>query len=114
MQVTNNGAAAVVFGTNPPTPGDFTALEATKAQTLGQAYGAIIAQVGLDGQTATTGTQTQTGIATSINQTRQGIDGINLDEETQNLIMYQTAYQAAAKTVTVLDTMLQSILNMVQ
>jgi flagellar hook-associated protein FlgK len=115
LQVTNNGAAPVSFNTSPPGPaGTYTALYATPTQTLGQFYGSIIAQVGLDGQTATTGTQTQTNISNSINQTRQGIDGINLDEETQNLLMYQTAYQAAAKTVTVLDTMLQSILNMVQ
>ena len=115
LQVTNNGAAPVTFNTSPPGPaGTYTALIATPTQTLGQNYGSIIAQVGLDGQTATTGTQTQTNISNSINQTRQGIDGINLDEETQNLLMYQTAYQAAAKTVTVLDTMLQSILNMVQ
>jgi len=114
LQMTNNSAAAVTFSTNPPTAGDFTGVIATQAQTLGQAYAAIIAQVGLDGQTATTGTTTQTNIATSINQTRQSIDGINLDEETQNLVMYQTSYQAAAKVVTMLDTMLQSVLGMIQ
>ena len=114
LQMTNNGAAAVTFSTNAVTPGDFTGVIATKAQTLGQAYAAIIAQVGLDGQTATTGTSTQTNIANSINQTRQSIDGISLDEETQNLVMYQTSYQAAAKVVTMLDTMLQSVLGMIQ
>jgi flagellar hook-associated protein 1 len=114
LQMTNNGAAAVTFSTNAVTPGDFTGVIATQAQTLGQAYAAIIAQVGLDGQTATTGTSTQTNIANSINQTRQSIDGINLDEETQNLIMYQTSYQAAAKVVTIIDTMLQSVLGMIQ
>jgi len=114
LQMTNNGAAAVTFSTNPPTAGSSTAILATPTQTLGQAYAAIIAQVGLDGQTATTGTTTQTNVANSINQTRQSIDGINLDEETQNLIMYQTSYQAAAKTVTVIDTMLQAVLGMIQ
>jgi flagellar hook-associated protein 1 FlgK len=114
LQMTNNGAAPVTFSTNPPTAGDFTGVIATQAQTLGQAYAAIIAQVGLDGQTATTGTTTQTNIANSINQTRQSTDGINLDEETQNLVMYQTSYQAAAKVVTILDTMLQSVLGMIQ
>lgn len=111
VAITNNTAANVTFNIGG---GDYTALYATPTQTLGQYYSNVIAQVGLDGQTATTGTTTQTNIANSINQTRQSIDGINLDEETQNLIMYQTAYQAAAKTVTVLDTMLQSVLGMIQ
>jgi flagellar hook-associated protein 1 FlgK len=89
-------------------------LVATPQQTLGPFDAGVIAHVGIDGQTATTGTKTQTSISNSINQVRQSIDGINLDEETQNLIKYQTAYQAAAKTVTMLDTMLQSVLGMIQ
>ena len=111
LQVTNTTGAAVKFG---PGQTNYTALMATPQQTLGQFYAAVIAQVGIDGQTATTGTKTQTNIANSIDQVRQSIDGINLDEETQNLIKYQTAYQAAAKTVTILDTMLQSVLGMIQ
>ena len=113
LQVTNNSGAAIAFNTSA-VAGDFTALISTQTQTLGQAYASIIAQVGLDGQTATTGTSTQTNIATAINQTRQSTDGINLDEETQNLIMYQTSYQAAAKVVTIIDTMLQSVLGIIQ
>ncbi len=111
--MTNNSGAAIAFNTSA-VAGDFTALISTQTQTLGQAYASIIAQVGLDGQTATTGTSTQTNIATAINQTRQSTDGINLDEETQNLIMYQTSYQAAAKVVTIIDTMLQSVLGIIQ
>jgi flagellar hook-associated protein 1 FlgK len=111
LQVTNTTGAAVSFG---PGQTNYTSLIATPQQTLGQFYAGVIAQVGIDGQTATTGTKTQTSVANSINQVRQSIDGINLDEETQNLIKYQTAYQAAAKTVTMLDTMLQSVLGMIQ
>ncbi|MBV8602950.1 MAG: flagellar hook-associated protein FlgK [Candidatus Eremiobacteraeota bacterium] len=112
--VTNNTGAAITFQPTPGVPPPYTAIIASPVQTLGQYYGSFMGQVGLDGQTATTGTNTQTNIAANIDKVRQGIDGINLDEETQNLIKYQTAYQAAAKTVTIMDSMLQSILSMGQ
>ncbi len=86
-------------------------IASAQVQTLGQFYGQLITQVGLDTQTAITGTQTQTNLANNINATRQSIDGINIDEETQNLIKYQNAYQAAAQTINVLNQLLNTVIN---
>lgn len=80
-------------------------------QTLQQFYGGLITQVGIDTQTAITGTTTQTNLTNTIDQTRQSIAGINLDEETQNLIKYQNAYQAAAKTIATMNQLLNTIIT---
>jgi flagellar hook-associated protein 1 FlgK len=80
-------------------------------QTLGQYYGQLVAKMGSDAQTATAGTQTQTALAQNIDTVRQGVDGINLDEETQNLIKYQNAYQAVARTMNVMDSLLNTVIN---
>jgi len=80
-------------------------------QTLGQYYGNFVSQMGVDTQTATTGATAQSALSSNIDQVRQGIDGINIDEETQNLIKYQNAYQAAAKTMSVLDSMLNTVIT---
>ena len=86
-------------------------ITSAQLQTLGQAYGVTITQVGLDSQTANTGVTTQTSLTKNIDAVRQGIDGINIDEETQNLIKYQNAYQACARTINTLDQMLGTIIN---
>lgn len=86
-------------------------IASAQTQTLGQAYGQFVTQVGIDTQTAITGTNSQTALAKNIDQVRQGIDGINVDEETQNLIKYQNAYQAAARTINVLDSLLNTVIN---
>jgi flagellar hook-associated protein 1 FlgK len=80
-------------------------------QTLSQFYGQTVSQMGVDAQTAITGTQSQTTLSGNIDKVRQGIDGINLDEETQNLIKFQNAYQATARTINVLDSMLGTVIN---
>ncbi len=86
-------------------------IQSAQTQTLQQFYGSIITQVGIDTQTAITGTATQTNLTSTIDAQRQSIDGINLDEETQNLIKYQNAYQAAAKTISTLNSLLNTIIN---
>ncbi|MGZ3551570.1 MAG: flagellar hook-associated protein FlgK [Vulcanimicrobiaceae bacterium] len=86
-------------------------IASAQTQTLAQYYGQTVSQIGLDAQTAITGTQTQTSLTQNIDQVRQGIDGINVDEETQNLIKYQNAYQAAARTVNVLDSLLNTVIH---
>jgi flagellar hook-associated protein 1 FlgK len=83
-----------------------------QTQTLQTAYANTVAQIGLDTQTAITGSTAQTTLASNINQVRQSTDGINIDEETQNLIMYQNAYAAAAHTISVLNQMLGIVVNL--
>lgn len=86
-------------------------ISSAPVQTLGQFYGNFVTQVGFDTQTATTGNSTQTSLASSIDAQRQSISGINLDEETQDLIQYQNAYAAAARTINVLDSLVSTVIN---
>jgi flagellar hook-associated protein 1 FlgK len=44
---------------------------------------------------------------------RESISGVSMDEEMVNLVKYQNAYQAAAKLITTADEMMQSVLNMI-
>jgi flagellar hook-associated protein 1 FlgK len=104
------GQESVTFTAQNAHPANFT-ITSAQAQTFQQYYGQLVTQVGLDTQTASTGTTTQTNLATSIDQERQSIAGINLDEQTQDLIKYQTAYQAAAKTISTLSQLLDTVVN---
>jgi len=106
-----NGQESITFTPQQNYPLANFSIGSAQTQTLGQFYGGFITQVGLDAQTANSGTTTQTALATNLNQQRQSISGINIDEETQNLITYQNAYSAAAKTINVLNQTLQTVIN---
>jgi len=110
--VDRNTGTITVTMTQAHAPG--FSITTAQTQTLGQAYSSLVTQIGLDTQTATTGTTTQTSLANNIDQARQSIDGINIDEETQNLIKFQNAYQAAAQNMNVLEQMLQTLITMAQ
>lgn len=106
----STGAESVTFTAQSAHAANFS-ITSAQTQTLVQYYGNLVTQVGLDAQTANTGTTTQTNLASSIDQERQSIAGINLDEQTQDLIKYQTAYQAAAKTISTLSQLLETVVS---
>ncbi len=88
-------------------------IASTPSQTLGAYYGSLVTQLGTDTANATTAASSQTTLASNIDSVRQSVDGINIDEETQNLVKYQNAYQAAAKTLNVIETLLQTALGLI-
>ena len=45
---------------------------------------------------------------------RQGISGVSIDEEALNMIVYQRAFQGAARYVGVIDEMLQEMIALVR
>lgn len=47
----------------------------------------------------------------SVDQRRESVSSVSLDEEMTNLIQFQHAYNAAAKMITVVDDMLDRIIN---
>jgi flagellar hook-associated protein 1 FlgK len=107
----NSGTFTASGFTSAVATGD--AITTTPTQTLGTAYSSLVSQMALDLSTASTAATSQTNLASTINTSRQAVDGINLDEETQNLLQYQSAYQAAAQTISAINDMLQTAISII-
>lgn len=74
-------------------------------------YGATVGGVGSTTQAAASGRKLAEAVTNQLNNLRQQSSGVALDEEMINLVKYQQAYGAAAKTITTIDEMLQTLLN---
>lgn len=74
-------------------------------------YSATIGGVGSTMQAATSGRKLAEAVSNQLDNLRQQASGVALDEEMINLVKYQQAYGAAAKTITTVDEMLQTLLN---
>lgn len=79
--------------------------------TIGDEYAQQIAALGVESQTAQTQAANQSVLVTQLQTQRASISGVSLDEETINLITYQKAYQGAARVITVMDEMLDTLIN---
>jgi flagellar hook-associated protein 1 FlgK len=54
----------------------------------------------------------QKTISQFVRNQRDSISGVSIDEEMTNLIMYQNAFQASAKLISMTDEMLATIIEM--
>lgn len=79
--------------------------------TVGDQYARQIAALGAEAQTANGQSNNQDVLITQLQNQRSQTSGVSLDEETINLMMYQKAYQASARVITVVDSMLDTLIN---
>jgi|YelNatPaOPRAMG01_1025707.scaffolds.fasta_scaffold09839_8 flagellar hook-associated protein 1 FlgK len=79
-----------------------------------QQYNANIAKIGADAQSFTNDYNNQTQIVQQLQSMQSSVSGVNLDEQMTNMLQYQRSYQAAAEMVTNINSMLDSLLSMVQ
>lgn len=72
---------------------------------------AIIGQLGAQTQGAERQVQNQDALLRQIDNRRQSESGVSIDEEMSNMIRFQQSYGAAARVISTVDTMLDTIIN---
>ncbi len=70
-------------------------------------------RVGSESASAQVRAQATTLVRENLDAQRAGVSGVSVDEESINLITYQRQYQGAARFISVVDEMLQTLLNLV-
>jgi flagellar hook-associated protein 1 len=82
-----------------------------KAGTLQSYYEGMIGKLAVDTQQANRLMNNSEVLRQSVEERRQSVSGVSLDEEMTNMIKFQHAYNAAARNITVIDEMLDKIIN---
>jgi flagellar hook-associated protein 1 FlgK len=79
--------------------------------TFNGAFAKLVSEVGNRAMEVRVASQTQDSVTGQIRASRDSISGVNQDEETANLLMYQQMYQANAKVIQTASTMFDAILG---
>jgi flagellar hook-associated protein 1 FlgK len=79
--------------------------------TFDDYYRAMAAELGVAGQAANRMVENQDLLLSQLDNQKQQISGVSLDEEMTNMIKFQHAYNAAARVVTSMDELLDVIIN---
>lgn len=82
-----------------------------KDRTFDDYFANSVANVGLKGEQAETQYLSQNAIMNDLRGLRDSISGVNIDEELADIIKFQHGYNAAAKFVSVVDNMLETVIN---
>lgn len=83
----------------------------TGGMKLGTFYSGMMAELGSASAEAQRMTTNQETLVEQLNTRRESIKGVSLDEEMANIINFQHAFQASAKAISVIDEMLNTIIN---
>ena len=97
---------------------DIAALQTSLTMSTGTAtfddfYNALAGDVGSGVAHAQTNSNHQSSVSLQLSTYREEVSGVSLDEEMIALVQFQSAYNAAAKIVTTVDEMLDSLIAMV-
>lgn len=79
--------------------------------TFNDFYTAVISRTGTQGEEAKDRVKNQETLLKNLGNLRESVSGINLDEEMSNMVAFQHGYNAAARVITVMDHMLDTIIN---
>lgn len=83
----------------------------TMSETMLGFYGFLTANIATDAEQASINHDVNNALFKTVSEQFQSISGVSLDDELTNLMKYQTAYSANAKTLTTIDRMLNDLLG---
>ena len=117
-------SVAAGFGANgrPANPGNGEAALAIAAirntdamvgqyRTFDDYFSVSVGRIGLLGEQSGIALETQSRLMKQLEEMRQSVSGVSVDEELSNMIKFQHGYAAAARFITVVNQMLDTIIN---
>lgn len=87
------------------------AIAALRGGTTDQLYQGLVARVGTEVRATLRAQSTAETLVNAVDDRRQSVAGVSLDEEMTNLIRFQRGYQASARTMTTIDELLDTLIN---
>jgi flagellar hook-associated protein 1 FlgK len=81
------------------------------SQTASDVYAGLVSRIGSDTRQGTEMAANQALVVGHLENRRESVSGVSLDEEATDMIRFQHAYQAAARVITAVDEMLDLLIN---
>jgi flagellar hook-associated protein 1 FlgK len=79
--------------------------------TLNDFYTSLVGKLGIETSEATSFSSNYELLVQQVDNARQSVQGVSLDEEMANMIKFQHAYDAAARVITTMDEALDTVIH---
>src|SRR5690625_745038 len=86
-------------------------LDALDGTTVNDFFGSLIGQLGVSAEESNRMSQNPGVLRSQVEEQRMSVSGVSLDEEMSNMIKFQHAYSAAARSMTTIDERIDRIIN---
>jgi len=118
-----NDVNLIAAASGPDKPGDgsnalsvanvlkFERLMSNGSATIDEYYNTIVGSLGIQVKEANDQTENYTLLVQQLENSRQSVQGVSLDEEMTNMMKFQHAYDAAARVITFMDEALSTVIS---
>lgn len=80
--------------------------------TVDDFYNSMVGQIGIETQRANSALDTQVDTVKQLENLRESVSGVSLDEEATKMIEFQKTFDASARLITTADEMMDTVLNL--
>jgi flagellar hook-associated protein 1 FlgK len=87
--------------------------DALGGRTLGDRYSDVVASVGFEVVTAEASATSSRAVLESLTERRDSVAGVNIDEELVDMLRFEQSFQAAARYLSALNALEDSILSII-
>lgn len=101
----------IALGISALTQTVFSAPPDSISGTFSGFYSKTVSNIGEALSTANAKVDDQTSIQKLVSSQRDGVSGVSLDEETADLMKYQRAFEASSRVFSVVDSLLDTVVN---
>jgi flagellar hook-associated protein 1 len=113
-----SGTGAATLSIDPTALAGLTATQAgdvaaRAGQTTDQAYATYVDNLGSAVQNAGDAATTAQSLLSAVTNQRQSVSGVSLDEEMSNLITFQQGYQASARMMNTMNSVIETLISSV-
>lgn len=88
-----------------------SAILSDNSVTIGEFYAGLVGTLGIRTQEASNLKENYKLLATQLDNAKQSVQGVSIDEEMTNMMKYQRAYEASARIITYIDSALETIIG---
>ncbi|MDQ0190665.1 hypothetical protein JI721_11280 [Alicyclobacillus cycloheptanicus] len=81
--------------------------------TFDQGIAQMVSNVGIEANSVSSSESTANSLAQQSSSMRQSIEGVDANQQETLMVQFQNSYDAAAKFISIVDSMLQTLINMV-
>jgi flagellar hook-associated protein 1 FlgK len=81
------------------------------AFTFDEFYNALVSAIGIESASAQAGVRQQEGVLLQLNNRRESISGVSIDEELINLVQFQQAFNASARMISLVEELFDTLIN---
>jgi flagellar hook-associated protein 1 FlgK len=79
--------------------------------TVADAYAQLVTKIGSDSREAQRAAENGRVLSDALENRRQSVSGVSIDEEMTNLVRFQRGYQASARALNAMDEMIDLLIN---